>query len=356
MQWLSTRLGRKEAVPDEWYSVTQADFVTNHGSYLLGTLYNGSPFQLLSTLYPEASWHPWRFHLAPRGLWRDKSVQKQFLLWVEHELGYTQPEDWYQVSYRQLVALGGESLLLRSPSLYDLLIEHFPTYQLQPWFFNTVPTNYWKSKENRKAYVEWLVRKVQVNDATQLKQKHFNDNHGSGLLHIYKNSPDLLIQSIESNYTPKASLINPKDQREFVNDLAKKLGFQVLDEARWYSLRIAELKAVGGYGFLNKYFHSSIYLMLVSLYPEVDWKPHKFRRVVSSMKKNPTIVKEIVSYAEEALKIQVPSDWNRVSLTQLKENGLLRFFKAFGGVQQVLQAKYPEMNWSYLECTHPERK
>ena len=53
MAWLGEQLGYK--TKEDWYKITQKDIENNYGHGLLKH-YNGSPYQLLSSVYPEYEW------------------------------------------------------------------------------------------------------------------------------------------------------------------------------------------------------------------------------------------------------------------------------------------------------------
>ncbi len=55
---------------------------------------------LLSSIYPEYEWLPWRFlhlHVA-KGFWDDVKNQRDFMDWAGKKLNYKSREDWYGVT------------------------------------------------------------------------------------------------------------------------------------------------------------------------------------------------------------------------------------------------------------------
>lgn len=81
MRWLGGVLGREEANPSQWYTVTKDDFVRNGGGPLLA-LFQESHHNLLSSLYPHIEWLPWMFHTAPHGFWGEMANQRQYMKWL----------------------------------------------------------------------------------------------------------------------------------------------------------------------------------------------------------------------------------------------------------------------------------
>jgi hypothetical protein len=56
----------------------------------------GSQFNLLSMLYPEHKWLPWKFQKS--NYWDTLKNQKQFMDWAGNELGIKKMEDWYKIN------------------------------------------------------------------------------------------------------------------------------------------------------------------------------------------------------------------------------------------------------------------
>jgi hypothetical protein len=65
------------------------------GSAILVKHYNNSPTQMLSTLYPEYDWLPWKFVQCPRNFWSDKKNHRKFLDWASEQLKIKDKNDWY---------------------------------------------------------------------------------------------------------------------------------------------------------------------------------------------------------------------------------------------------------------------
>ena len=66
MRWLGQRLGYR--CRDDWYEVTQLDFLRNKGKGFLDH-YCGSPLRAVMDLIPGRNWCEWRFQSVPDGFW-----------------------------------------------------------------------------------------------------------------------------------------------------------------------------------------------------------------------------------------------------------------------------------------------
>ena len=60
--------------------------------------YNFSPSQLISSVYSEFDWLPWRFYRCPNYYWEDLNNQRKFVDWVGKNLNIKEMSDWYKVT------------------------------------------------------------------------------------------------------------------------------------------------------------------------------------------------------------------------------------------------------------------
>ena len=61
---------------------------------------SASVYKLVSSVYPEYEWLPWRFHKTPANYWTDVKNQRKFMDWAGKELGIKDMSDWYKVTTR----------------------------------------------------------------------------------------------------------------------------------------------------------------------------------------------------------------------------------------------------------------
>ena len=54
--------------------------------------------KLITTLFPEYNWLPWKFNSVPNGYWNDKENQLKFMEWLFHELNFKLMTDWYNIN------------------------------------------------------------------------------------------------------------------------------------------------------------------------------------------------------------------------------------------------------------------
>jgi hypothetical protein len=55
------------------------------------------PHELLSAVYPEQEWLPWKFDWISQTYWEDINNQRKFLEWAGKQLNIKEMSDWYKV-------------------------------------------------------------------------------------------------------------------------------------------------------------------------------------------------------------------------------------------------------------------
>jgi hypothetical protein len=67
--------------------------------------HNDSPSHLLSIVYSEYEWLPWKFMHAPKNIWKDQKIVKQFFDWAGKQLSVKEYNDWDNISIKVFVLL-----------------------------------------------------------------------------------------------------------------------------------------------------------------------------------------------------------------------------------------------------------
>jgi len=96
---------------------------------------------------------------------------------------------------------------------------------------------------------------------------------------------------------------------------------------------------------LVKYYDSSVYKMVKSVYHEHDWKVWKFAFIPGPTARDPTVIKEALQHVEKELKLSNPEDWYQVTELKLKELGVLSILLPLGGLPQALRQYIPDFTW-----------
>ena len=54
---------------------------------------------LLTQVYPEYDWLPWKFAQCPRNYWNDINNVRKFMNWAAKQLNVKKMSDWYTISH-----------------------------------------------------------------------------------------------------------------------------------------------------------------------------------------------------------------------------------------------------------------
>ena len=185
MEWLFNELGYTRI--EDWYKITGKDFLHNYGSSLLRNQYNNRVQRIISTLYQEIDWLPWKFRLSPMNYWNDIQNQKNFMEWLFNKLGYTRMEDWYKITGEDIRDNYGSGLLSNQyeNSPQKMVKGIYPEIDWLPWKFILSPMNYWDDIQNQKKFMEWLFNELgytRMEDWYKISRNILHDNYGGGLL------------------------------------------------------------------------------------------------------------------------------------------------------------------------------
>ena len=144
MNWLGKQLDYQKM--DDWYNLHWKDII-KYGGWSLLMKYNGSPSQILQSVYPEHKWIIWMFNSVSTGFWDIKENQKEFMNWLQKQLGYSKLDDWYNLTQKDIVNNGGVSLLTRYNSPAELICSIYNEHNWTMWRFNSLSKKYWQSDQ-----------------------------------------------------------------------------------------------------------------------------------------------------------------------------------------------------------------
>jgi len=288
MNWLSKQLGYTKI--EDWYKITTKDFKNNNGSYLT-TKYKGFK-NLIKSIFNNYNWLDWKFNVTVVGFWKNLDNQKIFMNWLGIELGYTKIEDWYKISYKEIINNYGSRLLGKfyNNSPIKLIKTIYSNEKWLEWKFLQVPQGFWKNLDNQKKYMKWLSKQLgytKIEDWYKIKRKDFINNYGYGLLsHHYNTSPIRLIKTIFNNYEwlewkffqAPPRFWNLDNQKKYIKWLGNELGYTKMDD--WYKTDIQDFRNNYGSGLLvSKRYNGSVPDLLKNIYPEYKWIIKKFKNI-----------------------------------------------------------------------------
>jgi hypothetical protein len=203
-EWLGNKLGYTEK--EHWYNITYNIIAEHHGGGVLSK-YHQSPIQFLKTIYPDYEWLEWKFGMASLGTWNDINNHKKYAEWLRNILGYTEPEQWYNISRSDFENNSGGGLLgvcYNSSPIKFVMDMYYPEYEWLEWKFTQTSKNFWNNVENHKKYAEWLSNELEykrMEDWYKITRVSIINNCGGSLLgNYYNNSPIQFVKGVFPDY------------------------------------------------------------------------------------------------------------------------------------------------------------
>lgn len=136
MDQIGTSIGASKADMTPWYNVTAGQLHRLGAASLLKHRYNNSMHAMLSKVYPEVSWEPWKFKFLPHNIGLNPDVLKACLEFVKKSLQIESLEGWYRVSSSQLSELGVSRIITVNGGLYQALKAVWPEVEWDPTRFS----------------------------------------------------------------------------------------------------------------------------------------------------------------------------------------------------------------------------
>ena len=147
---------------DDWKNISREQIMNEKGGACLLRIY-GTTFNLLKEMYPNHEWKATDFTRAPRLYWKDIKNQREFFDDLAKKFNITNPKDWSNVSYRDVVNAGGGRLLRYYSSIYEALKSIYPEYEWNAIELRSrVPNFYWDNTDNIIEFIESLREKFKV--------------------------------------------------------------------------------------------------------------------------------------------------------------------------------------------------
>jgi hypothetical protein len=213
---------------------------------------------------------PWLNGRVSNGYWNTRENRIRYLRWLGEQCGYRKPEDWYALRKHNFQKNYGGGLLRNAygSSVQMAVRDLMPNYDWHPWLFGGAPNGFWKLRENRIQYLDWLGDQLEImvpDDWYCVTGTDFFSNHGGGLLNNeFKGS----VQAVLNDYMPRhpwkawrfhsvpqsywACIAN---RRSYLVWLGQQLGFQTAGD--WTSLRREHFNLNGGSGLFVGYYKGS---------------------------------------------------------------------------------------------------
>ncbi len=212
----------------------------------------------------------WQRGRVPAGYWDLAENRRAYMKWLGNRLGFHVPRDWYQLTKRHFDENHGAGLLALKYNASPLaaLREYLPQVNWKEWLFKSAPQGFWKDQRNRRRYMRWLARELdirQTEDWYRVSKYDFHSHHGGGFLsNVHHDSPIAAVREFESAYpwkewlflsVPKNFWRRADNRVAFMTWLGEKL--HLTTDIAWKSVSKQDFYANGGGGLLANYYGDS---------------------------------------------------------------------------------------------------
>lgn len=340
---LGIQLGYKRM--NDWYNVTTEDIGNNGVGRFPRREYNNSPSLALQKVYPEHKWELERFKHRPKKLWKNQENHKNFFDRLFAHLGYSEMEDWYNVTQKDVYSMGGWGPLEsynNSPS--TALTNLYPEHNWMLWKFSDA------RREGINLFSVWLGVQLGIKELNNWNNITWRDIYQYGGLLNYPNN--LIAEAIKDAYPQHQwhSSTFPHLSGDYWNDIGNKkeyfywlgfqLGYSTMDD--WYQATKGEVEKITGQGSFN--FLDAIPKILEAVYPEHNWIFRKFTDVPTGE------VTTKLEWLSGKLSIRCLDDWYRVSMEQVNKWMHVGSTK---NLVTMLQTGYPQHQWDTNQFGNP---
>ena len=353
VEWLFEKLNYR--TEEDKYNLSYKDFEDNNGISLLANYYNSSPSLLLSSLYPEVEWIPWKFKQVPNNFWNDTNNHKVYVEWLYKELNFNCMEDWYSVSRETFDIYSGNGIVRIYGTYFRLLKFVYSDYDWLPWKFKTIIDNFWQDEKNHKVYMDWLYKELNyknIEDWYSISQDIIIKNYGCGLLCGYYSYYKLL-ENVYPEYkwlpwkfkfVPNNYWGDTNNHKLYTEWLFKELEYKSIED--WYNITQKIINNNYGCGLL-KLYNNSPQQLLKNIYPDYKWIPWKFKSVGPGFWDDLNRHKEYMDWLFKELEYKSMKDWYGISQDLITKNrgcGLI-YLHYNSSPSLMVKSIYHEYKW-----------
>lgn len=187
LSYVTARLGMED--PSSWGQLKNADVRRMGGRGLLAR-FKGSLSKALEDAFPEWSYTPGALSRAPNCYWTVEENRRAFMKDIAQERGFSQAEDWREMSTAEFIGLGGSSILQYHGTLPQALEDLFPEYgpNVETRLRGRTIRGHWHSLEAQRAFLDDVAEEFGVekpSDWQRVSTTKVLERGGSSLLRRY---------------------------------------------------------------------------------------------------------------------------------------------------------------------------
>jgi hypothetical protein len=255
MDQLSKKLGYVNL--EDWYGIKRSSFSKYGGRYMLKKYYEDAPSNAVMDLYPEHTWHIWRFDPVPRNFWKDVHLHAEYFIWMAARLNIKSPNEWNTKNKEDC----GLFSFTRYGSLPMALQKIFPEWR----GFNTCNKSI---SEGHRGVIDAIRASLQTQEVIEVNYYPHNLRRKSTgkkmQLDIYIPSINLAVEYQGEQHYEMTSYFKDKERvgKQRMRDKEKEkacleAGIKLVQVPYWWDGTCASLVAtiIGKYPDLRAFFH-----------------------------------------------------------------------------------------------------
>jgi hypothetical protein len=298
---------------------------------------------------------------VPMRFWQDQAHRRDFLLWLGHKLHFQYMEDYYQLTadlFSENYGGGVLSCYWRGSPMGSVT-DCFPNYDWKHWLFTFTPAGFWKKRENRRSYLQWLGEKLgyrSIEDWYNVSYLDFLQNKGGSILLNCKKAVYSVLMEFYPKYDWKEWMFKTspigfwavrKNRIRYMHWLGERLGLQ--DPEDWYSVRRDDFVDNHGIGCLRQY-HQSPPLAAMDLFPKYKWQEWKFQKTPCGFWDKVDNRIRYMQWLGKQLGFHRPEDWRRIRKTDFINNFGDGLLSIRGSYFKILQEYLPDIDWQSVKA------
>lgn len=299
----------------------------------------------------------WVYRRVPKGFWFELENRRNYLLWLGHKLRFGRLHDWYRLTYEDMARRHGSGVagVYWRSSPVCAVMECFPNYDWQEWFFIQVPRAFWQNQSNRRRYLRWLGKQIGIRhwqDWYRATTQDFQDHRGGSLLLEYHSSVSATVMACyperdwhawEFARMPMRLWDNRATCRQYMNWLGKRLGYTCLDD--WYGLKLSDVEENHGAMLAHKY-RDSVSALVIDLVPRRRWCEWKFGRVPTGFWDCPENRRRYVRWLGKRLGYRRRKDWHRLRRRHFQNHYGGSLAGMYRSAADLLEECFPDWDWT----------
>jgi len=237
----------------------------------------------------------------------------------------------------------------------------------RPIWYDHVPPGFWRRSANRRAFMEWLERKLDVRkpeDWYELTSATIRRFGGRGLLQqCFGGSALALLQEYLPWYdwkewlfpqVPRGFWMDLANCRRYLEWLGEKLGFDEPED--WYCIDHRHFNENRGATLLARY-GASPSAVVKTFFPEHDWKEWLFHHCPRNFWADPANHRRYLEWLGGELGFENMEDWYQIKTDDLMlHRGASLLCKFDFSPIAILMSTFPEYPWQIWKFRYPGKR